>query len=55
MNNLRANIRNAYFVEDTDVLLDAFNQKVAAGQLEAAKYIRELLDEALDEIVETSK
>jgi len=51
---LRQNVRNAWFSADTDALLDQWNQWMAAGQYESAKYIRELLDEALDEIQQTS-
>lgn len=55
MNQLRTNIRNAYFCEDTDVLLNTWNEMMASGRTLEAKYVRELLNEALDEIEETSK
>lgn len=52
-NQVRANIRNAYFCEDTDVILDAWNRFMVEGRKEEAGYLRELLNEALDEIEAT--
>ena len=54
-NHLRANIRNAYFCEDTDDILDQINQRLCAGRVEEAGYLRELLNEALDELFDSVK
>jgi len=53
MNQTRANIRNAYFAEDTDVILDAWNAFMSQDRREEAKYLRELLNESMDEIEQT--
>jgi hypothetical protein len=53
--SLRSNIRNAYFCEDTDVILDQINQRLAQGEKFEAACLRELLDEALEELFETTK
>ena len=47
---LRASIRNAYFCEDLETVLAEWEARLACGQREAAKYLRELLNEAMDEI-----
>ena len=52
---LRANIRNAYFCEDTDVILDQINQRLVQGKKFEAACLRELLDECLDEIFDSVK
>lgn len=53
--NIRANIRNGYFCEDTDVILDQLNQRLAQGKKFEAACLKELLDEALEELFETTK
>jgi len=53
--SLRANIRNAYFCEDTDVILDQINQRLVMGKKFEAACLRELLDECLDEIFDSVK
>lgn len=52
---LRSNIRNAYFCEDTDVILAEINNRLAQGKKFEANCLRELLDEALDELFSTIK
>lgn len=51
----RQNIRNAYFCEDTDTILEAINAFLVQGRKAEAGYLRELLNEALDELFETVK
>jgi hypothetical protein len=51
----RSDIRNAYFAEDTDVILDAINQRLASGNIWAAEVLRELLNESLDELFASCK
>lgn len=52
---LRSNIRNAYFCEDTDVILDQINQRLAQGKKFEAACLRELLDEAIQELFDTTR
>ena len=52
---LRANIRNAWFAEDTDAILNQINERLAQGKKFEATCLRELLDEALDELFDTVK
>jgi hypothetical protein len=54
MTTERQNIRNAYLDADTDLLLDVWQQAVAGENQNRAKYLRELLNEAMDEIEDTT-
>lgn len=53
--NIRENIRNAYFCEDTDVILDQINNRLAQGKKFEASCLKELLDEAIQELFDTTK
>lgn len=52
---IRQNIRNAYFCEDIDVILDAINQRLCSGRKFEAECLRELLNESLDELFDSIK
>lgn len=52
---LRQNIRNAYFCEDVEDILAAINQALLRGDKFSAKVLQELLNEAINELIETTK
>lgn len=49
-NHVRANIRNAWFCEPVEAILAEWKVRIERGDRESAGYLRELLNEALDEL-----
>lgn len=52
---IRQAIRNAYFCEDLETILEEMQTRLAAGKKWEADVLRELLNEALDELFDSVK
>lgn len=54
MTSLRQHVRNAWFTESPERLLEAYRDRLEQSKYHEAGYFRELLSEALDELESTA-